>query len=72
MKHQIYCLNLKLEMGEMIWKIENGQSFGQETKRKQNFNEISDKMRHIIRHAYANAHKFVVSKAWYTQTTHNV
>lgn len=27
MKHQIYCLNLKLGMGEMVWKIENGQYF---------------------------------------------
>lgn len=33
MKHQIYCLNLKLGMSEMIWKIENGQYFGQKTKR---------------------------------------
>lgn len=71
MKHQIYCLDLKLGMGEMIWKIENDWYFGQETKRKKNFNEISDKMRHN-QACIGKCTHFAVSKAWCTQTTHNV
>lgn len=69
MKHQIYCLDLKLGMGEMIWKIENDWYFGQETKRKQNFNEILDKMRHNQACICKCTH-FIVSKARCTQTTH--
>lgn len=33
MKHQIYCLNLKSGMSEMIWKIENGHFFSLKKKK---------------------------------------
>lgn len=61
MKHQIYCLDLKLGMGEMIWKIENDWYFGQETKRKKNLMKFQIKW-DIIRHAYAKAHILLSQK----------
>lgn len=61
MKHQIYCLNLKLGMGEMVWKIENGQYFVKRPKDNRILMKFQIKW-DIIRHAYANTHILLSAK----------